>query len=74
MKRTLVLVAAAAALLSAVPANADQGQTGCQLYGHVLASAFQANVPGGIAVKDQAEIGPGAVAEFSSSLRAVTCS
>jgi hypothetical protein len=74
MKRTLLLVAASGALVSAVPATAAQGQTGCQLYGQVLAGAFHANVPGGQLVAAVAATGPGAVADFSSNLRAQTCS
>jgi hypothetical protein len=67
------LVVVAAALASALPANAES-QPGCQTYGQFIAATAQA--PGNAGhdlVAATATSGPGEVAALSEVLRQATC-
>jgi hypothetical protein len=76
MRRGIAILAVAAALLCGViagSARADSSNAGCQAYGAFVASAVQANVPGGAIVSGIARSGPGAVPTFAGSIKQVTC-
>jgi hypothetical protein len=55
-------------------ATADTSQAACQAYGAAVASAVQANIPGGAVVSGIATSGPGAAPAFVESFKQATCS
>jgi hypothetical protein len=69
----VVVTAASVCGALAGTASADSSHAGCQVYGAFVASAVQANVPGGAVVSGIATSGPGAAPAFVESLKQATC-
>lgn len=73
MRKFAAVLVFGVALAVAGPASADRSSAGCQAYGQFVASALQANVPGGALVSEIAKSGPGAEPAFAAVLKQNSC-